>query len=114
MDGFHALRGLDSHRRDGRNSIAVMGGDRFEVRGNPCACGRIETRDREHDGRGHIHVIGQCFESLREKNRPQKSGPAALGRRASRQFEMYARVPSHATPFLPRGPHPGNKSQEYV
>src|SRR5271169_1929476 len=38
--------------------------------GNPRATGWVETGNRQHDRRGHIHVIGQLFESLREKKSP--------------------------------------------
>src|ERR1019366_9179965 len=70
MHGFHALRGLHGQRRDGPDAIAVMRGDGLEVRCDARAGGWIETRDGQHVRRGHIHVIGQCFESLREKKSP--------------------------------------------
>jgi hypothetical protein len=44
-----------------------VGGNGLEVRRNARAGGWIETRDRQHDRGSHIHVIGQLFESLREK-----------------------------------------------
>ena len=77
MDGFHTSRGLHGERRDGRDAIAVLRREGFKIRGNARAGGWIETRDREHDGRSRIHVIGQFFEPLRDKSRPQTSGPAA-------------------------------------
>jgi len=70
MHGFDALRGLHGQRRHGSDAIAIMRGDGLEVRRNTGAGGWIETRDRQHDGRSHIHVIGQFFESLRDKSRP--------------------------------------------
>src|SRR5580692_12497865 len=45
-------------------------------------------------------MIGQFPGSLREKIRPQTSGPAAQERRASRHFAMYARARPHATGIL--------------
>jgi hypothetical protein len=91
VDGFHTSRGLHGERRDGRDAIAVLRRECFKIRGNARAGGWIETRDRQHDGRSRIYVIGQFFEPLRDKNRPQTSGPAAQKGRASRQLEMYAR-----------------------
>jgi hypothetical protein len=105
MHGFHALRGLHGHRGDGRDAVAIMRRDGLEVCRNARAGGRIEPRDRQHDRGSRIYVIGQFFESLREKNCPQKSGPAAQERRASRQVEMYACVRSRATSFLMRPTH---------
>jgi len=53
--------------RDGRDTVTVMRGYGFDVCCDACAGGWIETRDRQHDRGSHVQVIGQVFESFREK-----------------------------------------------
>ncbi len=64
MYGFHALGGLHGERRDGGDAVTVVRGEGFQVRGDSRAGGRIESRDRQNDRWGDIHMIGQFFESL--------------------------------------------------
>jgi len=93
MHGFNALRGLHSQRGNGRDAVTIVRGDGFQVCRDARARGWIESGDRQHDRRCHIHMIGQFFEPFREKTRLQTNGPAAeKKRRASRHVEMYACV----------------------
>src|ERR1700692_3522278 len=96
MHGFNALRGLHGERGDGRDAVTVVCGKCLDVSGDTRSSGRIEARDRQYDWRSDIHMIGQFFESLREKNSPTSKWTCRKIFRASQHFEMYARSTSHA------------------
>ena len=57
MHGFYTLRGLHGHRGDRGDSVTIMSGKCFQVRGNARAGGRIKSRDRQNDRRSCSHMV---------------------------------------------------------
>jgi hypothetical protein len=56
VDGFDALRVLHGERGDGGDAVATVSGESFQVGGSAGAAGRIESRNRQQDGRCWVAV----------------------------------------------------------
>jgi len=56
VNSFDALRALHCQRGDSGDAVTTVRGERFQVGGGAGAAGRIETCDRQQDGRRWVAV----------------------------------------------------------
>src|SRR5260370_27963159 len=60
----HSLRGLHRQRGNGRDAVAIVRGESFQIGGGAGAARRIKSGNGQQNGRGCVYVVGHLLPSV--------------------------------------------------